>query len=62
MGIANSTVIKKGIDLLTAFITHLNKLLDTVESIGGSVSKSLVSMGLFFATLYAGGKILYKVS
>ena len=47
LGIANSSVIKAGIDLLTGILTTLNKLTKGATETGTSFKKLMLSIGLF---------------
>ena len=45
MGIANSTFIKGGVDLLTSFLTVVNNLTEKLGSVGGAIAKIGVAWG-----------------
>lgn len=57
MGIADNGAIKFAIDALTGILNTVNKLLEKLPG----VAKSIVSIGIAFATLKIGGKALDKI-
>lgn len=56
MGIADNTLIKVGIDLLTGLLETINKLLSGLPGL----TKSFASLALVFVALRAGGALLNK--
>jgi hypothetical protein len=50
MGLANSEIVKGGVDLLTWILETVNKLTEAFDGIGGSVAK----IGLAIAALRTG--------
>lgn len=57
MGIADNTIIKKAIDLLTGGLTKVNKIIDTLSG-NSSGLKSVLSIFTGFMGLKAGGRIV----
>lgn len=53
MGLANNELIKFGVDLLTAFVTVVNKVTDALPGATGNIAKLLITIG----SLKAGGAI-----
>lgn len=60
MGITNSTLIKTGVDLLTGFLSILNKLIDGISGESGLI-KAIASIGIAWGGLKLGGNILKKL-
>ncbi len=60
MGITNSTLIKTGVDLLTGFLSILNKLIDGISGESGLI-KAIASIGIAWSGLKLGGNILKKL-
>jgi hypothetical protein len=46
MGIANSSLIKAGVDLLTTILTIINKITGAFGSSGSGIAKLLLGLGL----------------
>ena len=53
MDIMNSNVIKKGVDILTAFLTTINKITDSFGDFGG-----VAKIGMLITALHLGEKAL----
>jgi hypothetical protein len=47
MGIMNSDLVKKGVDILTKFLEVVNKATGALDGIGGSLTKIIGVIGLF---------------
>lgn len=58
MGLANSTIIKKGVDILTALVTALDKASQGFDDLSGSISK----IGLTIVVLKTGQALLDKLA
>lgn len=61
MGLANSEVLKAGVDTLTLILETVNKLTDAISG-GNGLVKSLASLTTVIGALKLGGKILGKNS
>ena len=61
MGLTNSTIIKIGVDLLTTFLTTVNKLIDGLSG-GNGLIKSILSLGMAFGGLKIGKNLLTGLS
>ena len=61
MGITNSEVIKFGVDLLTTFLTVINKLIDGISG-GNGLIKSLLSLGITLGGLSIGKNLVIGLS
>ena len=57
MGIADNTIIKKGIDLLTGGLTKVNELMEKLSG-NNTTAKSILSIATAFMGLKAGGKFI----
>jgi hypothetical protein len=53
MGLVNNELIKFGVDLLTAFVTVINKVTEALPGVTGNIAKLLLTIG----GLKAGGAI-----
>ena len=60
MGLTNSTVVKTVVDLLTNFLTIVNKLIDGISGESGLI-KAIASIGIAWGGLKLGGNILKKL-
>lgn len=61
MGLTNSEVIKFGVDLLTNFLTTVNKLIDGISG-GNGLIKSILSLGIAFGGLKIGKNLIIGLS
>lgn len=61
MGITNSEVIKFGVDLLTTFLTVVNKLIDGISG-GNGLIKSLLSLSITLGGLSIGKNLVIGLS
>lgn len=61
MGLTNSEVIKFGVDLLTNFLTTINKLIDGISG-GNGLIKSILSLGIAFGGLKIGKNLIIGLS
>ena len=61
MGLTNSEVIKFGVDLLTGFLTVVNKLIDGISGNNGLI-KSLLSLGITLGGLSIGKNLVIGLS
>ena len=61
MSLTNSEVIKFGVDLLTNFLTIINKLIDGISG-GNGLIKSILSLGIAFGGLKIGKNLIIGLS
>lgn len=61
MGLTNSEIIKYGVDLLTNFLTTVNKLIDGISG-GNGLIKSILSLGIAFGGLKIGKNLITGLS
>lgn len=61
MGLTNSEIIKYNVDLLTNFLTTVNKLIDGISG-GNGLIKSILSLGMAFGGLKIGKNLITGLS
>lgn len=61
MGLTNSEIIKFGVDLLTNFLTIINKLIDGISG-GNGLIKSILSLSIAFGGLKIGKNLITGLS